>query len=146
MGNISNNKGDIIDKLVGVSMWIVYLVFVAFIISAFLLVYVNAGDVVNRVEIYVRVLSSIAAILVMGVFFERYHYYHTSVVMDQSFRHLKTISLCLAAAGIIKVAISVYYGLLCLSGRNLVGLFYFGEILVWSAVSIFAFLYYKRLS
>lgn len=136
----SETAERILTKL---SVLIIALISIVSIVSLSLLFYVEVGAGVNPIEIYVRVLSTVVCLLILGAFFARYYCYLR--FMNNSSRRLKIVSFILAAAGFIKVAISIYYFSLCLLHHNMVAAFYVGEILVWTAVAIFAIMYIKRL-
>jgi len=101
----------------------------------------------NPTEIYVRIGSSIAALMILGQFFYRYHCEH--LYLNNSFRPmliLKIVTIAAAIAGCVKVAISIYYGIVCLGFKNLIGLYYVGEIIMWGLITLFMFAYYRQLS
>lgn len=119
--------------------------FVISVLDLSLMFLVNIPENVDPVEIYARVLSSAFAILVMGFFFDRFyrlHFLGDRILM----KPLKVISIILAAAAVVKVLISAYYLYFCILNGNIVLLYYAGEILLWSVMAIFAWLYYRRMS
>lgn len=134
-------RGLLKAKKVQVSRTLGILTLLASMLYLFLLFYVDIGGNANPVEIYIRVISSVLAMLVLSFFFEVYYKFHSH--MGASGRDLKRVSIFLAVAGAIKVVISIYYLIICLINSNLIFLFYLGEILVWMNVALFALIYFK---
>lgn len=106
---------------------------------------IGIGSNADAVEIYVRNVSSIVAIIIAGLFFDNFRKAHQTT-HTENMKYLKHVTVWMGVAAIIKVLISMYYLVYCIKGGNIVLLFYVGEILLWSALALFAFCYYKRLN
>lgn len=133
------------DILIRLSDVLRYLIPALALVLLVLLFAMNISAAADPVEIYVRNLSSIAALTVLAIFFNRYYHFHTTVIDQYYMRPLKIASLLLFIAGIIKVIISVYYFVFCFASGNFIMFFYVGEILVWLMISLFAICYFQRL-
>ena len=131
--------------LVWLSSVLRFLTLAVALLDLVLLVTLGISASADPLEIYVRNISTIAALVVLAYFFDRYFYFHNADIIDSYMLSLKTACLLLSIAGIVKVIISGYYFAFCLANGNFVMFFYVGEILVWSMISLFAFYYYKRL-
>lgn len=131
--------------LVWLSSVLRFLTLAVALLDLVLLVTLGISASADPLEIYVRNISTIAALVVLAYFFDRYFYFHNADIIDSYMLSLKTACLLLSIAGIVKVIISVYYLIFCIASHNIVLLFYAGEILVWLMISLFAFSYYLRL-
>lgn len=141
----SRKGGRTGSALVYLSSVLRFLIFAFVLVDLVLLATMSISEAADPVEIYVRNISSIAALIVLASFFNYYYFYHTADINQYYMRSLKIASFFLFIAGIVKVIISGYYFAFCLANGNFVMFFYVGEILVWSMISLFAFYYYKRL-
>lgn len=121
------------------------LLFIFPLFYLFLLFYIEISPFADPVEIYLRNISSVVALFVLGGFLDLYYKSYFDL-NERVMRSFKAIVVCLAIAAIIKVLISIFYLIVCISNGNFVLWFYVGEIIIWTAVAIFAILYHKRLS
>lgn len=112
---------------------------------AIMVMSIGIGSNADAVEIYVRNISSIVAIIIAGLFFDNFRKAHQTT-HTENMKYLKRVTVWMGIAAIIKVLISIYYLVHCILSGNIVLLFYVGEILVWSALAFFAFSYHKRLN
>lgn len=110
----------------------------------YLLFSVGVSPNADASEILIRNLSSVFALVVMGFFFDFYYMIHT----DRKIFFMKSLriaTVALAIAGAVKVLVSLYYLFICLFNGNIIVWFYVGELLIWSAIAVFAILFRKRL-
>ena len=138
MGDRHHLKVVRLSRVLGILLFLVSLGYL------FMLLSIEIGPGVDAVEIYVRNLSSIIAILIASRFFNALYLSYTTA-NKYDMKSLRIASIALAVAGIIKVLISLFYLIVCIVNGNIVMWFYVGEIIVWGAIALFAVLYYKKL-
>ena len=138
MGDRHHLKVVRLSRVLGILLFLVPLGYL------FMLLSIEIGPGVDAVEIYVRNISSIIAILIASRFFNGLYLSYTTA-NKYDMKNLRIATIALAVAGIIKVLISLFYLIVCIANGNIVMWFYVGEIIVWGAIALFAVLYYKKL-
>ncbi len=111
----------------------------------FLMLCINVAPATNSVEIYVRNISSVVAIVTVGIFLDYFRRTHETSE-PKYMKRLKQVTVYMGIAALIKVLISIYYLIYCIKSGNIILLFYVGEILVWSSLALFSLRYYKRMN
>jgi len=121
--------------------------FLFFIIAVFqlaLTVFISVGSGSDPTEVYLRNYSSVAALMVLADFMILYHKFHFKEIGFIYMKSIRQITAFLAFASIVKVAVSTFYFFRYLPTGNIVGTYYLGEMLVWTAMTLFSIVYYRR--
>lgn len=109
-------------------------------------VFTNAAALSRPMEFYIRCFSSLGAILMFGVFFNKYYLSHNVMLSRRFMKSFKTITICLLAASAVKVILSFVFMVSSILRDDLMLFYYLGEIIIWGAVGVFAFAYYQKLA
>jgi len=122
-------------------------IFVVLIFQLLMTVIFPVGPTSVPKEIYTRNYSSIIALIIMGIFCLRYYFFHSrSYNPSRDMKFLKISALVAAVAGLVKIGISIFFAVPYLINKNMVGLYYIGEILMWGSLSMFLIGYYLKLN
>lgn len=120
---------------------------IAAIVQLLLTIFIRVGAKSDPTEVYLRNFSSIAALFILADFFYKFRMLHSTNLSINKMKYIKSISvtsIILAVACLVKVAISAKYALQYVQIGNLIGIYYIGEVAVWTAVALFCIAYLRR--
>lgn len=126
-----------------------YLGFGIMIVAAFLAfmtLIIPVGAASDAFEVYVRNISTIICLLLLGNFFITWSALNGGKKCSQMKTNMyRTTTLVMAIASFIKAFISLCFIFKYMMVNNFIFLYYLGEVLVWGCCTFFFISYYLRL-